>query len=52
MGMDIGPATVDEYSKVIEGAKTVLWNGPMGRFEVTPFANGTRKVAEAVGRAT
>jgi 3-phosphoglycerate kinase len=52
MGMDIGPATIENYSKVIEGAKTVLWNGPMGRFEVTPFANGTRQVAEAVARAT
>jgi phosphoglycerate kinase len=52
MGMDIGPATVENYSAVIENAKTVLWNGPMGRFEVTPFANGTRRVAEAVGRAT
>lgn len=52
MGMDIGPATVRNYSEAIEGAKTVLWNGPMGRFEVTPFANGTRQVAEAVGRAT
>jgi phosphoglycerate kinase len=52
MGMDIGPATIANYSQVIEGAKTVLWNGPMGRFEVTPFANGTRSVAQAVGRAT
>jgi phosphoglycerate kinase len=52
MGMDIGPETIANYSKIIEGAKTVLWNGPMGRFEVTPFANGTRSVAQAVGRAT
>ncbi|HEY0073385.1 MAG TPA: phosphoglycerate kinase [Abditibacteriaceae bacterium] len=52
MGMDIGPETIANYSKIIEGAKTVLWNGPMGRFEVTPFANGTRAVAQAVGRAT
>jgi phosphoglycerate kinase len=52
MGMDIGPATIEAYSKVIEGARTVLWNGPMGRFEVTPFANGTKQVAEAVARAT
>jgi 3-phosphoglycerate kinase len=52
MGMDIGPKTVADYSAVIENAKTVLWNGPMGRFEVTPFSGGTREVAEAVGRAT
>ena len=52
MGMDIGPQTVADYCAVIENAKTVLWNGPMGRFEVTPFAGGTRAVAEAVGRAT
>jgi phosphoglycerate kinase len=52
MGMDIGPKTIEAYSKIIEGAKTVLWNGPMGRFEVTPFENGTRAIAEAVARAT
>jgi phosphoglycerate kinase len=52
MGMDIGTRTRAEYAAVIEQAKTVLWNGPMGRFEVAPFAAGTRAVAEAVGRAT
>lgn len=52
MGMDIGPNTIANYTEVIENAKTVLWNGPMGRFEVTPFSQGTLKVAEAVGRAT
>ena len=52
MGMDIGPATTADFTQVVENAKTVLWNGPMGRFEVTPFANGTKAVAEAVGRAT
>jgi phosphoglycerate kinase len=52
MGMDIGTRTRAEYSTVIEQAKTVLWNGPMGRFEVAPFAEGTRVVAQAVGRAT
>jgi phosphoglycerate kinase len=52
MGMDIGTATRAEYSAAVERAKTVLWNGPMGRFEVSPFAEGTRTVAQAVGRAT
>ena len=52
MGMDIGPQTIADYCAVIENAKTVLWNGPMGRFEVTPFSNGTLEVARAVGRAT
>lgn len=52
MGMDIGQATREEYSDLIEKAQTVLWNGPMGRFEVSPFAQGTREVAEAVARAT
>ena len=52
MGMDIGPATIADFASAIENARTVLWNGPMGRFEVTPFSNGTRQVAEAVGRAT
>ncbi len=51
-GMDIGPATIADYSAVIENAKTILWNGPMGRFEVKPFSNGTFEVAKAVGRAT
>ncbi len=52
MGMDIGPATVADYSAVIENAQTVLWNGPMGRFEVTPFSSGTRAVATALASAT
>ena len=52
MGMDIGPATVADYSQVIENAQTVLWNGPMGRFEVTPFASGTRAIAGALASAT
>jgi phosphoglycerate kinase len=52
MGMDIGPKTIENYAAVIENAKTVLWNGPMGRFEVTPFSRGTLEVAKAVGKAT
>ncbi len=51
MGLDVGPATVDEYARVIGAAGTVFWNGPMGAFELEPFAAGTRGVAEAVARA-
>jgi len=48
MGMDIGPKTRDTYSKVIKNAKTVLWNGPMGVFEMDKFAKGTMAVAKAL----
>jgi len=47
-GLDVGPVTVDAYRSVIGSAATVLWNGPMGVFEVAPFAAGTIGVAEAV----
>jgi phosphoglycerate kinase len=47
-GLDIGPRTVEEFARVISDARTVLWNGPMGVFELEPFANGTRGVAQAV----
>jgi phosphoglycerate kinase len=52
MGLDIGAATQDEYAAIIRGAKTVIWNGPMGLFEKTPFDQGTRAVAHAVAEAT
>ncbi|MDQ3981164.1 MAG: phosphoglycerate kinase, partial [Actinomycetota bacterium] len=52
LGVDIGPATAAEFGKAIEAARTVLWNGPMGIFEVPEFAGGTRAVAEAVAAAT
>jgi len=52
MGMDIGPQAQQVVGKVIENSKTILWNGPMGVFEMPKFAAGTRSVAEAVVRAT
>jgi phosphoglycerate kinase len=51
MGLDVGPRTVARYAEAIGAAGTVLWNGPMGAFEMEPFAAGTRGVAEAVAAA-
>jgi phosphoglycerate kinase len=48
VGVDIGPATIDAYETSIAAAKTVVWNGPMGVFEVDAFACGTNAVARAV----
>jgi phosphoglycerate kinase len=48
MGLDVGAGTAGAYADVIAGAGTVFWNGPMGAFELEPFAAGTRRVAEAV----
>jgi phosphoglycerate kinase len=51
MGLDVGEATAERYAGVIAEAGTVFWNGPMGAFELKPFAAGTRAVAEAVAHA-
>jgi len=51
MGLDIGPRSFAAYAEEISAAGTVLWNGPMGAFELAPFAAGTRAVAEAVAAA-
>ena len=52
MGLDIGPETVEIYRKAILASKTILWNGPMGVFEMEKFRNGTREIARAVAEAT
>ena len=52
MGLDIGPASIKVFSKVVEGSKTILWNGPMGVFEMGKFEQGTKAIAEAVVKAT
>ena len=48
MALDIGPKTIEEYEKVVKGAKTIIWNGPMGVFEMPPFDKGTVALAKAV----
>ncbi len=52
MGLDIGPETVKRFSAEIAGAKTIVWNGPMGVFEMPAFAQGTMEIAKAVAAAT
>ena len=52
MGLDIGPETVKLFTSALEGAKSILWNGPMGVFEDPKFAEGTKKLAEAVAEMT
>jgi phosphoglycerate kinase len=52
MGLDIGPKTAAEFAKVIAASKTLVWNGPMGVFEMPPFDAGTRAIADAVVAAT
>jgi phosphoglycerate kinase len=51
MGLDVGPATADDYAARVGKAGTVFWNGPMGAFEMEPFAAGTRRVAQALAEA-
>ncbi|RZK16679.1 MAG: phosphoglycerate kinase, partial [Flavobacterium sp.] len=52
MGLDIGPKTIEIYKRVIADSKTVLWNGPMGVFEMANFLHGTKAVADALAEAT
>ena len=51
-GMDAGPASRKAFAAAIEGAKTILWNGPAGVFEFDKFAEGSRAIAEAIAKAT
>ena len=51
MGMDIGPKTVEKYSEIIKRAKTIIWNGPAGVFEMPKFAHGTEGIAKAVAES-
>ena len=52
MGMDIGPKASNEYANIVRQSKTILWNGPMGVFEMPKFAGGTICVAKAIADAT
>lgn len=52
MGLDIGPKACESFAKVIEASKTILWNGPMGVFEMEKFQNGTKTIALSVAKAT
>lgn len=50
-GVDIGPKTRETFCKALEGARTIIWNGPMGVFEMKPFAEGTRAIAECLAKS-
>ena len=49
--LDIGPATRAEYGRILASAKTIVWNGPMGMFEIDSFGEGTRSIADAVAES-
>jgi phosphoglycerate kinase len=48
MGLDIGPATIQQFGEALRGVKTIIWNGPMGVFEMAPFSKGTMEIAHAI----
>jgi len=52
MGLDIGPETIEKFNEVINNSKTILWNGPVGVFEMGKFENGTKEIAETIAEAT
>lgn len=51
-GLDVGPESIASFTKVIEQSKTILWNGPVGVFEMPKFAVGTKAIANAIVKAT
>ncbi len=51
IGIDIGPKTISKYEAIIASAKTVVWNGPMGKFEDEPYSQGTRRIAMAMTKS-
>ena len=51
-GLDAGPKTIMAFSKIVSQAKTLLWNGPLGVFEMEPFSKGTRAIGESIAKAT
>ena len=51
IGLDIGPATISLFSNAVQGVKTIIWNGPMGMFELAPFSKGTFELAQAVANS-
>ena len=52
MGLDIGEESIRSFSSIISKSKTIIWNGPMGVFEMSNFQNGTKKIGEAIALAT
>jgi len=52
MGLDIADESIKDFTEIIKSSKTILWNGPMGVFEMSNFENGTKAIAEAVADAT
>ena len=51
-GLDIGPLTIKKFDRIIRNSKTILWNGPLGVFEMSNFQNGTKQIALSIAKAT
>jgi 3-phosphoglycerate kinase len=52
MGLDIGPVTIEKFNSALKSSKTIVWNGPMGAFEMDNFSVGTKKIAESLAEAS